>query len=384
MDAISPYSSPLYVMAKAAGARCNLQCRYCYYLEKQKLYEGTALEMPNEVLEQFVRDYLNAQSTPVVNFTWHGGEPLLRPLSFYRRALQLQKVYAEGKTIENSLQTNGTLLTDEWCEFLAENRFLVGISIDGPKEVHDAYRRDRGEAPTWERVMRGIELLNKHGVDWNAMAVVNNRNVSDPVGFYRFFRDELKCQFLQFAPIVEQYPDGRVTEFSVDGESWGEFLCVLFDDWVKEDIGKVFVQLFDATLANWCGIMPGVCTLAETCGHAGILEWNGDLYSCDHFVAPEHRLGNIRQQSILEMMHSSQQQRFGQLKRDGLPRQCRDCEVLFACHGECPKNRISTTTAGEPGLNYLCAGYRRFFHHVRPTMDELSRQLSMSDSYIIN
>lgn len=362
-------------MAKAAGARCNLQCRYCYYLEKQKLYEGAAMEMTNEVLEQFVRDYLDAQSTPVVNFTWHGGEPLLRPLSFYRKALQLQRVYAEGKSIENCLQTNGTLLTDEWCEFLAQNHFLVGISIDGPKEVHDAYRRDCGDAPTWERVMHGIELLNKHGVDWNAMAVVNNRNVGHPVEFYRFFRDELKCQFLQFAPIVEQYPDGRVTEFSVDAESWGEFLCALFDDWAQEDVGKVFVQLFDATLANWCGVMPGVCTLAETCGHAGILEWNGDLYSCDHFVTPEHRLGNIRQHSILEMMHSEQQQRFGRQKRDALPRQCRECEVLFACHGECPKNRICQTPTGEPGLNYLCAGYRRFFHHVAPVMEELKQQL---------
>jgi len=375
---LAPYSTPLYVMAKAAGARCNLQCRYCYYLDKQRLYEGGEMQMSDAVLEQFVRDYLDAQTTPVVNFTWHGGEPLLRPLSFYRRALQLQRGYRNGKTFENSLQTNGTLLTDEWCEFLAENHFLVGISIDGPQEVHDAYRRDRGDAPTWERVMRGIELLNKHGVDWNAMAVVNNRNVDRPVEFYRFFRDTLKCQFLQFAPIVEQYPDGRVTEFSVTPEAWGQFLCDLFDEWVKEDVGQVFVQLFDATLANWCGIMPGVCTLAETCGHAGILEWNGDLYSCDHFVAPEHRLGNIRQQSIFEMMNSPQQRRFGQQKRDSLPQQCRDCDVLFACHGECPKNRISTTIAGEPGLNYLCAGYRRFFHHVAPVMESMKQELLSS------
>jgi len=377
---LAPFSSPLYVMAKAAGARCNLQCRYCYYLEKQQLYEGEEMQMPDVVLERFVRDYLDAQSTPVVNFTWHGGEPLLRPLSFYRRALQLQRQFADGKTIENSLQTNGTLLTDEWCEFLAEHHFLVGISIDGPKEMHDAYRRDRGDAPTWDRVMRGIELLNKHGVDWNAMAVVNNRNMAHPVEFYRFFRDELKCQFLQFSPIVEQYPDGRITEFSVTAEAWGAFLCDLFDEWVKEDVGQVFVQLFDATLANWCGIAPGVCILAETCGHAGILEWNGDLYSCDHFVSPEHRLGNIRQQSILAMMHSPQQRHFGQQKRDSLPRQCRDCEVLFACHGECPKNRVITTIAGDPGLNYLCAGYRRFFHHVRPVMEDFKQQLLRDSS----
>ena len=362
-------------MAKAAGATCNLKCRYCYYLERRALYPGQPMQMTDQVLEQFVRDYIGAQSTPVVNFTWHGGEPLMRPLSFYRRAVRLQKQYAQGRQIENCLQTNGTLLTDEWCDFLAENHFLVGISIDGPQPVHDAYRRDRGEAPTWQRVMRSIDLLNQHGVEWNAMAVVNDRNATQPVEFYRFFRDELKCQFLQFAPIVERNADGSVTDFSVRPEAWGNFLCTMFDEWVRHDVGAMFVQLFDATLANWCGVMPGVCTLAETCGQAAALEWNGDLYSCDHFVTPSHRLGNIRQQSILQMMQSAAQRSFGQRKRDALPEQCLGCDVLFACHGECPKNRFAANAGGDARLNYLCEGYRQFFHHVAPCMDFMRNEL---------
>lgn len=376
MDTISPFSEPLYVMAKTAGAQCNLHCKYCYYLEKQKFYGSESKTfMSDGLLNRFIQDYIQSQSSPIVNFTWHGGEPLFRPLSFYQKAVNLQQFYSQGRQIDNCLQTNGTLLTDEWCEFFAQNHFLIGISIDGPKECHDAYRTAKGGAPTWDRVMHGIELLNKHGVDWNAMAVVNDINVMEPLSFYRFFRDELRTQYLQFTPIVEQNADGSITDFSVTADAWGNFLCTIFDEWVKRDVGLMFVQLFDATLANWCGVMPGVCTLAETCGHAGVMEWNGDLYSCDHFVFPQHYLGNIHQSSLFELMHSEKQRQFGLQKKTLLPKKCKQCDVLFACHGECPKNRLSYTEDGEAGLNYLCSGYRRFFHHVSPYMDFMRREL---------
>lgn len=385
-----PFARPLYVMLKPAGASCNLACRYCYYLEKSRLYDdaASASAMSDELLEEFTRQYLEAQTMPQVLFTWHGGEPLLRPLSFYRRALALQRKYARGRQIDNCLQTNGTLLTDEWCEFLRENRFLVGISIDGPQPLHDAYRLTRGGRPTFDAVMRGIRLLQKHGVEWNAMAVVHRLNAEQPLEFYRFFR-EIGCQYLQFTPVVERVvrrddgcslaagseQGGALTDHSVTPSQWGRFLCTLYDEWVRRDVGRLFVQLFDATLANWVGEPPGVCSLSSSCGHAAVMEHNGDVYSCDHFVFPAYRLGNIRRQSLTQLLYSERQQQFGRQKTEGLPRQCRECSYLFACHGECPRNRFAVDAYGEPHLNYLCTGYRQYFAHVAADMDFMRAEL---------
>lgn len=369
MSIAIPFGSPLYVMLKPIGSRCNLACNYCYYLEKGKLYPGQA-SLSEELLETFIRQYIEAQTMPEVLFTWHGGEPLLQPLSFYRKALELQQRYARGRQIDNCLQTNGTLLTDEWCEFLRENRFLVGISIDGPQTYHDAYR-----CRSFEKVMRGIRLLQKHHVEWNAMATVNHLNADDPVGFYRFFK-EIGCQYLQFTPVVEP----SLCDTSVTPEQWGRFICGVYDEWVKADVGQIFVQLFDATLANWAEEPPGICSMSPTCGRAAVMEANGDVYSCDHFVFPEYRLGNIRQQSLTEMLYGERQQQFGRNKRASLPRQCRECRFLFACHGECPKNRFVKDKYGEPGLNYLCKGYQQFFAHVASDMDFMKAELDAGRS----
>lgn len=385
MDVINPFAKPLYVMAKPAGAMCNMACTYCYYLEKKDLYaDDPKMVMSDAMLELYTKRYLEAQTMGVVNFTWHGGEALLRPLSFYKRAMELQQKYAGGREIMNCLQTNGTLLDDEWCRFLRDNNWLVGVSIDGPQEFHDEYRRNRGGKPSFLNVMRGIRLLQKHGVEWNAMAVINDYNADYPLEFYQFFK-YLGCHYIQFTPIVERLtPEhrlaavrdrGELAPFSVSPEQWGEFLCTLFDEWVKTDVGTYYIQLFDATLANWAGVEPGVCTMAPQCGHAGVMEYNGDVYSCDHFVFPDYKLGNIRDSSFIEMMGSDRQLRFGASKRDSLPRQCRQCRWLFACNGECPKNRFATTADGEPGLNYLCAGYKKFFEHVAPYMDFMKAEL---------
>lgn len=392
MTTISPFARPLYVMLKPVGAACNLVCNYCYYLEKSNLYKHQPKrQMSEELLERFVKDYIEAQTMNEVVFTWHGGEPTLRPLSFYQKAVELQKKYAGGRIIHNSLQTNGTLLTDEWCRFLKENNWLVGISIDGPEAFHDRYRRDSQGKPSWKRVMEGIRLLQHYGVEWNAMAVVNRYNADHPQAFYRFFKS-IGCQYIQFTPIVErnvQHADGRhlasindaddapVTDFSVTPEQWGNFLCGLFDEWVKQDIGKVFVQIFDSMLANWVGVAPGTCIYAKECGHAGVMEFNGDVYSCDHFVFPQYKLGNINEHTLIEMLYGEKQRRFSQLKYNKLPRQCKECRWAFACHGECPKNRFVNDRYGNPGLNYLCAGYRRFFEHIAPTMDEMKKAFTV-------
>lgn len=373
MSIAIPFGSPLYVMLKPTGSRCNLACRYCYYLEKQKFYPEQ-VPLSDELLETFIRQYLEAQTMPQVLFTWHGGEPLLLPLSFYQRALELQQRYAHGRLIDNCLQTNGTLLTDEWCEFLRENHFLVGISIDGPQTFHDAYR-----CHSFEKVMRGIRLLQKHHAEWNAMATVNHLNADYPADFYRFFKD-IDCQYLQFTPVVERQSRGQVTDFSVTPEQWGRFLCGVYDEWVKEDIGQIFVQIFDATLANWSGEPPGICSMSPTCGRAAAMEANGDVYSCDHFVFPNYRLGNIRQQSLTTMLYGERQQQFGRNKSASLPRQCRECRFLFACHGECPKNRFLKDKYGEPGLNYLCKGYQQFFVHVAADMDFMKAELDAGRS----
>lgn len=381
-----PFSKPLYVMAKPSGAACNLACDYCYYLDKSLLYPENKTEMSLGTLERYIRQYIDAQTGSEVIFTWHGGEALLRPISFYQKALELQELYGrqKGVSVINTLQTNGTLLTDEWCEFFRANGFLVGISLDGPEAYHDAFRRNKAGAPSFDRVVRGVRLFQKHGVEFNILAVVNSLNAEDPIGFYRFFK-ELGCKYIQFAPIVERRDsfslvsvlrkDLEVTKQTVRPEQWGDFLIGLFDEWVRRDVGEVFVQIFDSTLANWAGETPGLCTLTKYCGHAGVMEYNGDLYSCDHFVFPEFYLGNIYEQSISEMMESGRQYRFGRDKYDTLPRRCRECEYLFACWGECPKNRFAVTEDGEPGLNYLCDGYFRFFQHVAPYMDWMKKAL---------
>ena len=386
----TPFAKPLYVMLKPAGAHCNLACKYCYYLEKNNLYQNSHRHlMSDEMLEQFTREYIEAQTMPQVLFTWHGGEPLMRSIDFYKKALALQKKYAHGKQIDNVIQTNGTLLTDGWCEFFAKNHWLVGISIDGPQEYHDHYRVTPAGKPSWEKVMQGIQLLKKHRVEWNAMAVVNAYNAEHPLEFYHFFRDN-GCQYLQFTPIVErltEHEDGRtlasladdreipLADASVTPQQWGNFLCTIFDDWVRHDVGKMFVEIFDCTLANWMGVLPGICAYSKECGHAGVMEHNGDVYSCDHFVFPEYKLGNIREQSLIDMLYGEKQQAFSRLKHTSLPRQCKECDMEFACHGECPKNRFEKDKYGEPGLNYLCQGYYQYYTHVAPYMDFMKREL---------
>ena len=386
----NPFAKPLYVMLKPAGAHCNLACKYCYYLEKNKLYPTAQRHlMSDEILEQFTREYIEAQTMSQVLFTWHGGEPLLRSIDFYRKALSLQQKYAGDRRIDNVIQTNGTLLTDEWCEFFAQNHWLVGISIDGPQPDHDHYRLTAAGKPSWKKVMQGIKLLKKHGVEWNAMAVVNAYNANHPLEFYRFFKEN-GCQFLQFTPIVERltrHEDGRtlasladkdeisLSEASVAPEQWGYFLCAIFDEWVRKDVGKIFVEIFDCTLANWMGISPGICAYSKECGHAGVMEHNGDVYSCDHFVFPEYKLGNIRDYSLIDMLYGEQQQEFSRLKHSSLPRQCKECDMEFACHGECPKNRFMKDKYGDSGLNYLCPGYYHYYQHVAPYMDYMKQEL---------
>ncbi len=381
MSILQPFSRPFYVMAKPAGSRCNLSCSYCYYLEKKKMYDETAgFCMSDDLLDLFTRQYIEAQTMPEVLFTWHGGEPLLRPLSFYEKALELQRRYAGGRRTDNCIQTNGTLLNDEWCRFFRDNGFLVGISIDGPRRFHEPMR-----GASFDRVLRGIDLLEKHGVEWNAMAVVNSQNVDCPVEFYRFFKS-IGCRFLQFTPVVERMDcthslmpgtveGGMMTSTSVSAGQWWRFLCGLLDEWLRADVGEIFVQLFDATLANWAGVPPGICSLAPVCGHSAVLEHNGDLYSCDHFVFPDYKLGNIRRDTITSMMYGQRQIAFGNAKRLSLPRQCRECGFLFACNGECPKNRFVRDRYGNPGLNYLCSGYHRFFSHAAPYMDYMKAEL---------
>lgn len=390
MSTINPFARPLYVMLKPAGSLCNLRCKYCYYLEKNNLYqEQKSHVISDQMLEKFIKEYIESQTTPDVLFCWHGGETLMRPISFYRKALELQRTYARGRRIDNSIQTNATLLTDEWCEFFRENNFLVGVSIDGPQEFHDEYRRTATGKPTFHKVMQGIRLLNKHGVEWNALAVVNDFNADYPLDFYHFFK-EIGCHYIQFTPIVERKVNrndglslapgmeegGELIDFSVTPEQWGNFLCTIFDEWVRKDVGQYYIQIFDATLANWVGVQPGLCTLAKECGHAGVMEFNGDVYSCDHFVYPEHLLGNIQNKTITEMMYGEKQKAFSRLKHDCLPQQCRECQWQFACHGECPKNRFVRDKYGNPGLNYLCKGYRQFFEHVKPYMDFMKGELA--------
>jgi uncharacterized protein len=381
-----------HIMTKPAGPICNLDCRYCFYLEKEKLYPETRhFGMPPEVLERYIEQYIAAQPGPEVQFAWQGGEPTLAGLDFFRTVVALEQKHAAGKTIHNALQTNGTLLDDEWAEFLAQNRFLVGVSIDGPRELHDCYRVNKGQAPTFDRVMRGIRLLKEHGAEFNTLTVVHRRNALAPLDVYGFLK-EIGSGFIQFIPVVEREAaapgaDGlvliqpsfaaaaEVTAWSVEPLAYGQFLARIFDEWVRKDVGRIFVQLFDVALESWMGMEASLCVFRPTCGSALAMEHNGDLYSCDHYVYPERKLGNVMESPLQQLVSLPQQQTFGSAKRDTLPRVCRECEVRFACNGECPKHRFAVSPDGEPGLNYLCAGYKHFFGHIDPFMRFMAGEL---------
>jgi serine-type anaerobic sulfatase-maturating enzyme len=411
-----PTGAPLayHVLAKPTGAICNLDCKYCFFLSKEAMYPGSRFRMSDEVLEAYVQQLLASHQVPEVNIAWQGGEPTLMGLDFFKRSVELvEKHRKSGQHVAYTLQTNGTLLDDEWCAFFKEHNFLIGLSVDGPRPLHDAYRLDKGGQGTFDRVVRGWELLSRHQVDVNILCTVNAANADHPVEVYRFFRDELGATaahhapphsplFIQFIPIVERTTAGvrplaeqgwterpgvkrplytqtghMVTSRSVKPKQYGSFLIGVFEEWARRDVGRVYVQSFDVALASWVGQPAGICVFQETCGLGLALEHNGDLYSCDHYVEPDYRLGNILETPMIELVASDRQRRFGQDKRDTLPKYCLECDVRFACHGECPRNRIAKTPDGEPGLNYLCAGFKLFFHHVdRPMriMADLLRQ----------
>jgi len=371
----------IHVLAKPTGAACNLACAYCFFLDKELLYPGSHFRMSDEVLETYIRQLIEAQRSSQVTVAWQGGEPTLMGLEFFRRAIGFQNKYRrpgmrriQDMRFENTMQTNGTLLDDEWCEFFKENDYLIGISIDGPRHLHDTYRLDKGGGPTFDRVMRGLRLLQKHGVEYNILVAVNRTNADYPLEVYRFLRDEAKTTWIQFIPVVERIDEQgrtflqqgtRLSERSVQPGQLGRFLIQIFDEWVRHDVGRMYVQTFEAAVRNWLRLpSSGMCVFEETCGLGLALEHNGDLYSCDHFVEPDYLLGNIQETPMVEMVASEKQRKFGRDKRDTLPRTCRECDVLFACHGECPKNRFRSTPSGESGLNYLCAGWKAFFHRI--------------------
>jgi len=386
-------TSDFHVLAKPIGPICNLDCKYCFYLEKESLYpQVEKWAMRDDVLESYIRQYIEAHDTPAVNFAWQGGEPTLLGVGFFRRVVELEQRYANGKQIANAFQTNGVLLNDAWAEFFLEYQFLIGISIDGPRELHDAYRVDKGGQPTFDRVMRGMETLQRHKVDFNTLTTVHRANADSPLEVYRFLRDN-GSGYMQFIPIVERIahqvtedglrlisPDfagpAKVAPWSVEPRQFGKFLCTIFDEWVRRDVGRAFVQLFDISLELWTGMEASLCIFRKTCGAALVIEHSGDLYSCDHFVYPENRLGNIMESALAALAGSAQQQEFGEAKESTLPRYCRECDVRFACNGECPKHRFLTTPNGEPGLNYLCAGYKMFFHHIDPCMRFMAAELA--------
>ena len=384
MNAIKSF----HIMAKPIGPICNLDCKYCFYLEKEKLYpEETNFRMSDEVLELFIRQKIEAQDTNIVSFAWQGGEPTLLGIDFFRKVVELQKKYSNGKKIENGFQTNGILLNDEWCSFLSENDFLIGLSIDGPKELHDNYRVHKGGQPTFDSVMSGIQFLKKQNVEFNTLTVVNRKNSYHPLEVYEFLK-EAGSRYMQFIPVVERSVkdeksefflpdygnDAKVTDWSVEPQQYGNFLCEIFDEWVQKDVGEYFVQIFDVALESWLGFQQSLCVFNETCGSALAIEHNGDLYSCDHYVNPEYKLGNIIEHPLESLVFSERQKEFGQDKKDKLPQYCRNCEVKFACNGECPKHRFIKTPDGESGLNYLCAGYKKFFNHIDPYMKFMANE----------
>jgi uncharacterized protein len=384
-----------HIMTKPNGPICNLDCAYCFYLEKENLYgAGKSFKMPDDVLESFIRQYIQSQDSPTIHFAWQGGEPTLMGIPFFQRVVELQAKYADGRKIENALQTNGTLLDNAWGDFLAKNGFLVGVSIDGPAELHDSYRVDKGNQPTHSRVLSGLRILQKHGVEFNTLTVVNRKNSYHARDVYRFLK-EIGSKYLQFIPVVEQIsakPDANglhllkpfapqptvVSEWSVESLQYGMFLQEVFDEWVCADVARVFVQVFDVALESWMGLDQSLCVFARTCGSVMAMEHNGDLYSCDHVVYPDNKLGNILQRSLVALAESPQQLRFGKGKDLGLPSDCIACDVRFACNGECPKHRFLKTATGEPGLNYLCAGYKSFFHHIDPYMKFMANELQQN------
>ena len=371
-----------HLLAKPTGAACNLGCKYCFFLSKKNLYPNSSFRMSDELLETYTRQYIEAQQIPQATFAWQGGEPTLMGLDFFKRSIQYQQKYRRPKMIiQNTMQTNGTLLDDDWCEFFHENNFLIGLSLDGPRELHDPYRVDKTGKPTFDRVMKAARLLREHKVDYNILTTVHAANADHPLEVYRFLRDNVKASFIQFIPIVERdndtgYQEGNtVTDRSVKADQYGRFLISIFDEWVKRDVGKTYVQIFDVALAAWAGFPPGICAFSETCGSALAMEHNGDMYSCDHFVEPKYLLGNINDRHMAELAASKKQRKFGRDKLDCLPEYCRKCEVKFACNGECPKNRFIDTPDGKAGLNYLCAGYREFFRHIDGPMRFMAYEL---------
>jgi uncharacterized protein len=387
-----------HLLAKPTGAVCNLDCSYCFFLSKEMLYPGSRFRMADDLLEAYVRQLIEAHATvPEVAIAWQGGEPTLMGVEFFRRSVELANRYLQpGQRAAYTIQTNGTLLDEEWAAFFKEHDVLVGISIDGPRELHDAYRVNKGGKGSFDEVMRGLAFLREAGVEWNALTTVHAANGDRGRDVYRFLRDACGARFVQLIPIIERVAeategevpwsswrdrplyvqDGNVvTNRSIGGEQYGRFLIDVFEEWVRHDVAEVYVQMFDVALANWVGEPPGLCVHSETCGLALALEHTGDLYSCDHFVEPRYRLGNIAEHHMLDLVASPQQRDFGLAKRDSLPSYCLECDVRFACHGGCPKDRFATTPAGEPGLNYLCPGYKAFFHHVGPAMQTMSALL---------
>ena len=379
-----------HMLAKPTGPICNLNCHYCFYTEKEALFpEKNNFKMSDETLDQFIHQYINDQNVQEIPFVWQGGEPTLMGLGFYMRVIELQRKYGKGKRITNSLQTNGTLLNEEWCQFLAKHNFLVGLSIDGPEYIHDRYRVDRGGEPTFHKVYKAMQLLKKYKVAFNVLACVTNFSSKYPLEIYHFLK-EAGAEFIQFIPIIERLPDSEanklglrhgtpssigqsevpkvVTPWTVKSEEYGDFLITIFDEWVKKDVGKITVMNFEHSLSSWLGLPSTTCIFAETCGRAAIVEHNGDVFSCDHFMYPEYKLGNIADQTFTEMMDSNQQRAFGKKKKSSLPKYCQSCDVRFACNGECPKHRFLLAPDGEPGLNYLCAGYKKYFHHIHKYM----------------
>lgn len=368
-------------MVKPVGSLCNMRCKYCYYLDKAELYGGVEPAMDDRLLEQYIRANIEGNNSPVIAFAWHGGEPLLAGKDFFRKAVALQQKYAGGKTIENSIQTNGLLVDDEWCAIFRDNNFLVGVSIDGPEHIHDAHRVDVGGNPTFARVMKGIERLYRNRVEYNTLTTVNLHSEGRGAEVYNFLRGI--SLFMQFLPVAELLCDGRVQSpekmgadvapWSVSAEGFGQFMCDIFDIWVKKDVGRRYVQLFDATLALKVGVQPSVCSLCETCGSGLTVEHNGDVYCCDHFVYPEYKIGNIYADRLADLAYCDRQFEFGVAKRALLPRECRHCGYYKLCHGECPKHRFIADNTGEYGKNYLCEGYKMFFTHTESAMDKMAR-----------
>ena len=383
---------PFSIVAKPAGAKCNLDCTYCFYLEKDGLYPDAKVRvMADDVLERYISGFIHSQPGDVVSFVWQGGEPTLLGVNYYRRVLKLQKKYAGNKTIENAFQTNGVLLDDEWCKLFKDGNFLVGLSVDGPEDLHDACRVNKGGAGTFKQVMRGLEYLLKHDVAFNTLTILHSDNADDPLRTYRFLKT-IGSRFLQFIPIVERISvaashgglslvsptytaTATISNWSLTAGQYGNFLVSIFDEWVRHDVGRVFVQLFDSTLSFWLGYGAESCIFQKTCGRGVALEHNGDLYSCDHYVYPDYRLGNIMESGFDELVFGSRQLQFGQDKEETLPSQCLSCEVLPLCNGGCPKHRVATTKDCEPGLNHFCSAYWKFFTHARPFMEVMAQEI---------